>query len=32
MASSETLVQGIELENWAKMIPNLPYEGDTLNK
>jgi hypothetical protein len=27
---AEAAVQGIELENWAKMIPDLMYKGDTL--
>lgn len=30
MASSEAAVQGIELENWAKMIPDLTFKADTL--
>jgi hypothetical protein len=27
---SESAVQGVELENWAKMIPDLMYDGKTL--
>ena len=30
MSTSEAAVQGIELENWNKMIPNLVFENDTL--
>lgn len=30
MALQEAAVQGIELENWAKMIPDLVFKADTL--